>query len=104
MTHSALNKSIKYNDLIKALTAFMLDTVAIASRANYEDRRLKQSEGIAKAKANGTKSGKPIGGIKIHNDEAIVNWKNSSGSSIVVTASHFEVSKSTVNRAMRKYK
>lgn len=59
MTHTALlNPDDIQSAITKALTAFMLDLGAAMARDDYETRRRRQSQGIAKAKAEGKYKGK----------------------------------------------
>ncbi|HAS8280869.1 resolvase [Vibrio vulnificus] len=53
MTHVAAS-----NDMAKVLTNFMLDLAASMAHDDYETRRKRQAQGIAKAKAEGKYKGK----------------------------------------------
>ena len=45
--------------MLSAINSMMLDMLAAVARKDYEDRRRRQSEGIAKAKAFGKYKGRP---------------------------------------------
>ena len=45
--------------MFAALNAMMLDMLAAVARKDYEDRRRRQTQGIAKAKAAGAYRGRP---------------------------------------------
>ena len=45
--------------MLTAINAMMLDMSAVVARKDYEDRRRRQSEGIAKAKEAGKYRGRP---------------------------------------------
>lgn len=45
--------------MFAAINAMLLDMLAAVARKDYEDRRRRQSEGIAKAKAEGAYKGRP---------------------------------------------
>lgn len=45
--------------MLDALNGMMLDMLAAIARKDYEDRRRRQGQGIAKAKAQGTYKGRP---------------------------------------------
>jgi DNA invertase Pin-like site-specific DNA recombinase len=45
--------------LFEAMNAMMLDVLAAVARKDYEDRRRRQAQGIAKAKAEGVYRGRP---------------------------------------------
>lgn len=46
--------------MLSAVNAMMLDMLAAISRKDYEDRRRRQEQGIAKAKTEGKYKGRPI--------------------------------------------
>lgn len=45
--------------MFEAINAMMLDVLAAVARKDYEDRRRRQAQGIAKAKADGAYKGRP---------------------------------------------
>lgn len=45
--------------MLDAINAMMLDMLAAIARKDYEDRRRRQAQGIAKAKADGAYKGRP---------------------------------------------
>jgi DNA invertase Pin-like site-specific DNA recombinase len=45
--------------MFAALNAMMLDMLAVVARKDYDDRRRRQAQGIAKAKAAGLYRGRP---------------------------------------------
>ena len=53
MTHSVLHDNSDGSMISKVLTEFMIDLAAAMARDDYETRRKRQSQGIAKAKALG---------------------------------------------------
>lgn len=46
--------------LFGAMNAMMLDVLAAVARKDYEDRRRRQAQGVAKAKAEGKYRGRPV--------------------------------------------
>ncbi|GLO64007.1 resolvase [Vibrio sp. MACH09] len=58
MTHSVLSHSSENTMIAKVLTEFMIDLAAAMSRDDYETRRKRQAQGIAKAKAAGKYQGR----------------------------------------------
>lgn len=46
--------------MMDALNGMMLDMLAALARKDYSDRRRRQAQGIAKAKANGSYKGRPV--------------------------------------------
>ncbi|PSW00294.1 recombinase family protein [Photobacterium lipolyticum] len=48
------------NSIMKAVNGMLLDMLAAVARKDYEDRKRRQKEGIAKAKSNGQFKGRPI--------------------------------------------
>ena len=46
--------------MLSAINAMMLDMLAAVARKDYEDRRRRQAEGIAKARSEGKYRGRPI--------------------------------------------
>lgn len=62
-TSHAVLKDSQSNDpfvsgMMKAINGMLLDMLAITARKDYEDRRRRQAEGIAKAKAEGKYTGR----------------------------------------------
>ncbi len=58
MTHAVLNGSGENTMIAKVLTEFMVDLAAAMARDDYETRRKRQAQGIAKAKAKGKYQGR----------------------------------------------
>lgn len=63
---------IKHQDefterMMAALNSMMLDILAAVARKDYEDRRRRQAQGIAKAKASGKYKGRPVN-QQLHQD------------------------------------
>ena len=48
--------------MFDAINGMMLDMLAAVARKDYEDRRRRQAQGIAKAKAEGRMKGRPENG------------------------------------------
>lgn len=46
--------------MFSAINAMMMDMLAAVARKDYEDRRRRQADGIAKAKADGAYRGRPV--------------------------------------------
>ncbi|VVO61138.1 hypothetical protein PS880_00808 [Pseudomonas fluorescens] len=46
--------------MIAAVNGMLLDILAVVARKDYEDRRRRQAEGIAKGKADGAYKGRPV--------------------------------------------
>lgn len=59
--------------MLTAINSMMLDMLAAVARKDYEDRRRRQSEGIAKAKAFGKYKGRNINPKLHQNIEALIN-------------------------------
>ena len=62
-SHAMLNaqSSCEFTDrMFSAINAMMLDMLAAIARKDYEDRRRRQAQGIAKAKSNGKYKGRSI--------------------------------------------
>lgn len=51
-----------HSRMLDAINGMMLDMLAAIARKDYEDRRRRQAQGIAKAKANGAFKGRPEDG------------------------------------------
>ncbi len=58
MTHSVLINNSENTMIANVLTEFMIDLAAAMSRDDYETRRKRQAQGIAKAKAEGKYQGR----------------------------------------------
>lgn len=48
------------NRMLEALNSMMLDMLAAIARKDYEDRRRRQAQGVAKAKEKGRYKGRPV--------------------------------------------
>lgn len=63
-SHAALNPPEEMDDftkgMIAAVNGMLLDILAVVARKDYEDRRRRQAEGIAKGKADGAYKGRPV--------------------------------------------
>jgi len=84
-------------DLSGPTGKLMLTLLAGVAELERENIKARQMAGIAKAKADGRK----LGARKQHDDAAIAAWRKDTGSSIAVTAKHWNVSLATVKRACR---
>ena len=58
--------------MLTAINSMMLDMLAAVARKDYEDRRRRQSEGIAKAKREGKYRGRPKNEALRRNIKALV--------------------------------
>ena len=58
--------------MLAAINSMMLDMLAAVARKDYEDRRRRQSEGIAKAKKEGKYKGRPINQTLRRNIKALI--------------------------------
>ncbi|PMH28175.1 resolvase [Vibrio lentus] len=69
MTHQSLksNQDQVTGAIQQALTAFMLDLGAAMARDDYETRRVRQKQGIEKAKERGLYKGRPVDN-ELHNN------------------------------------
>lgn len=81
--------------MLAAINDMLLDMLAAVARKDYEDRRRRQQEGIAKAKAQGAYRGRGIDREKHANILALLD----KGTGIRETARLLKVSTSTVIRA-----
>ena len=81
--------------MLAAINDMLLDMLAAVARKDYEDRRRRQEEGIAKAKAQGAYKGRGIDKDKHSSILALLN----KGTGIRETARLLKVSTSTVIRA-----
>lgn len=84
--------------MLGAINDMLLDMLAAVARKDYEDRRRRQDEGIAKAKAQGAYKGRGIDKDKHASILALLN----KGTGIRETAKLLGVSTSTVLRARDK--
>ena len=78
--------------MLAAINGMMLDMMAAIARKDYEDRRRRQAQGIAKAKAEGKYQGRPIDTEKRGKIASLL----SAGWSIRKVAKHVGCSTSTV--------
>jgi DNA invertase Pin-like site-specific DNA recombinase len=86
--------------MLGAINDMLLDMLAAVARKDYEDRRRRQDEGIAKAKAQGAYKGRGIDKEKHARIMALLN----KGTGIREAAKLLGVSTSTVIRARDKAK
>lgn len=84
--------------MLSAVNAMLLDMLAAVARKDYEDRRRRQAEGIAKAKERGAFKGRPVDEDK---HRRILELR-ASGLSIRKTADILGCSVSTVQRAEKR--
>ncbi len=83
--------------MLDAVNAMLLDMLAAVARKDYDDRRRRQAEGIARAKAQGIYKGRPV-------DEALhqkIRELREKGFSIRKTAELAGCGASTVQRALK---
>jgi DNA invertase Pin-like site-specific DNA recombinase len=63
-SHAALKPTEGMDDftkgMIAAVNTMLLDMLAVVARKDYEQRRVRQAQGIAKAKVNGAYKGRPV--------------------------------------------
>jgi DNA invertase Pin-like site-specific DNA recombinase len=78
--------------MLTAINSMMLDMLAAVARKDYEDRRRRQSEGIAKAKESGKYRGKPKNQVLRRNIAALIR----DGCSISEIVEHLKCSNKTV--------
>ncbi|MBD9501078.1 recombinase family protein [Pseudomonas sp. PDM17] len=83
--------------MLAAVNEMMLDMLAAVARKDYDDRRRRQAEGIAKGKAEGKYQGRPVDEDKHKRIKVLL----SEGKSIRVIADLLNVSTATVQRAKR---
>lgn len=84
--------------VLDAVNGMLLDTLAAVARKDYEDRRRRQAEGIAKARAAGKYRGKPRNQVKREKVAALLE----AGFSIRKAAEIASVSPSTVQSVKRE--
>ena len=69
-SHEALKPAKGMDDftkgMIAAVNGMLLDILAVVARKDYEDRRRRQAQGIATAKAEGAYKGRPAN-LDLHN-------------------------------------
>ena len=83
--------------MLDAVNAMLLDMLAAVARKDYDDRRRRQAEGIARAKSQGVYKGRPV-------DEALhqkIRELREKGFSIRKTAELAGCGASTVQRALK---
>lgn len=88
------------NAMLRAINNMMLDMLAAMARKDYQDRRRRQSEGIAKAKQEGKFKGRSPN-LDLH--EKIRKLRIDNGLSISETANLAGVSTRTVIRVTKGY-
>lgn len=80
--------------MIAAVNGMLLDILAVVARKDYEDRRRRQAEGIAKARNDGVYKGRPADAkLRQRISELLAD-----GKSIRKVASLLECSTTTVQR------
>ena len=83
--------------ILDAVNAMLMDMLAAVARKDYDDRRRRQAEGIARAKDQGVYKGRPV-------DEALhqkIRELREKGFSIRKTAELVGCGASTVQRALK---
>ncbi len=80
--------------MLAAINTMMLDMLAAVARKDYEDRRRRQADGIATAKADGKYSGRPVD-AKLH---AKIKELLADGKSIRKIADMLQCSPTTVQK------
>lgn len=103
-SHMALSPDMQKDDftesILRAVNNMLLDTLAAMARKDYTDRRRRQSQGIAKAKAEGKYTGRKADFEKHAN---IIRLRTA-GSTIKETAKALSVSERTVVRVMEAHR
>ena len=84
--------------LLDALNAMLLDVLAAVARKDYDDRRRRQAEGIAKARAAGVYQGRPADALR----HARVRELRAAGLSLARIAEHTGYSRSQVCRILAR--
>lgn len=101
-SHAALKTTDGMDDftkgMIAAVNGMLLDMLAVVARKDYEDRRRRQGQGIAKAKDNGAYKGRQVD-QELH---ARIKACVASGNSLRKTATIVGCALSTVQRAMKE--
>lgn len=72
MTHGVLSKTNESTMIAKVLTEFMIDLAAAMARDDYETRKKRQTQGIAKAKSEGKYQGRKPDSDKRRNISALL--------------------------------
>jgi DNA invertase Pin-like site-specific DNA recombinase len=97
-SHAAMKPTEGMDDFTKGMVAavngMLLDMLAVVARKDYEDRRRRQAEGIAKGKAVGAYKGRPVD-AKLHEK---VREMLTEGKSIRKIAEFLECSTTTVQK------
>lgn len=68
--------------MLSAINGMMLDMLAAIARKDYEDRRRRQEQGIAKAKAQGRYKGRPVN-VELHGKVAELLVEGKSYSKVI---------------------
>lgn len=84
--------------MLDAVNRMMLDMLAAIARKDYEQRRQRQAEGIAKAKKRGAYKGRPVDRDKHERIRELLE----EGFSVRKTARHAGAAPSTVQRVKRE--
>ncbi len=67
-SHQLIQHGDEFTDrMLSAINSMMLDMLAAIARKDYEDRRMRQAQGVQKAKKEGKYRGRPIN-EKLHKD------------------------------------
>lgn len=83
--------------MLTAINSMMLDMLAAVARKDYEDRRRRQSEGIAKAKIDGKYKGRTANFKRNENIAALLN----AGKSYSDIVNLLECSRSTISKVRK---
>ncbi|WP_010303456.1 recombinase family protein [Candidatus Odyssella thessalonicensis] len=83
--------------MLTAINSMMLDVLAAVARKDYEDRRRRQSEGIAKAKMDGKYKGRPANLKRNENITALLN----AGKSYTDIVNILGCSRSTISKVRK---
>lgn len=86
--------------MLDAINGMMLDMLAAIARKDYEDRRRRQAQGIAKAKADGVYKGRPED--EQRNAEIVRMLREGKSWSSIIAATR--CSRSTVSRLLQRVK
>ncbi|WP_105381424.1 recombinase family protein [Neorhizobium alkalisoli] len=86
--------------MLDAINGMMLDMLAAIARKDYEDRRRRQAQGIATAKANGEYKGRPEDAKR--NAEIMQMLRNGKSWSGIMAATR--CSRSTISRLLQRVK
>lgn len=97
-SHAALKPVANMDDftkgMIAAVNGMLLDMLAVVARKDYEQRRERQAQGIAKGKLNGVYKGRPIN-TDLHNK---ITTLLNDGKSIRAIAGLLDCSTTTVQK------